>query len=76
MEIIYSSQPVPEKGGRKAINPAFFTVPDDGVTTVYLNGSYPNIEAAYIELDIPVLPLSEMPQSKPAKSGEPSKKGA
>lgn len=76
MEIIYSSQPIPEKGGRKAINPAFFTLPEDGVTTVYLNGDYPYIEAAYEELGIRVLPLSEMPLSKPAKSGEPSKKGA
>lgn len=69
MEIIYSSQPVPEKGGRKAINPAFFTVPEQDATAVYLNGAYPNIEAAYKELDVPVLPLSKMPSTKPAKKG-------
>lgn len=73
-EIIYSSQPVKDKGGRKAVNPQFFVVPESGVKTVYLNGEYPNIKEAYERAGAKVLPISAMPETKKAAAEE--KKGA
>lgn len=80
MDIIYSSSQVPQTGGRKAVNPAFFVAPENGVTAVYINGNYPKIKAAYEEIGIPVLPFSQLPinstpDAKPVAEGKKAKKG-
>lgn len=63
-EIIYSGSKVADKGGRKAVNPIYFTGPVEGVKTVFLNGDLPEIKAAYEEKGVKVFPLSEMNTSK------------
>jgi len=73
-ELIYSGTKVRGRDGRKVLNPKFFTVPVEGVKTVYLNGDHPKIKAAYEEKGVKVLPLHEMP--KPKKAATAAEKGA
>lgn len=79
MEIIYSSTVIRDTRGIKAVNPAFFIAPEHGVLTVYLNGDYPKIKAAYEQVGVTVLPLSQMqhpqPKAEPVAEGETRKKG-
>ncbi|MCO6050841.1 hypothetical protein NGM99_13740 [Mesorhizobium sp. RP14(2022)] len=65
-EIIYATQPVAHKGGRRAVNPQFFTVPEEGVKKVYLDGDWPALKTAYEEAGAKVYPLSDMPEEKEA----------
>ncbi|HEV7253878.1 MAG TPA: hypothetical protein VGN97_12400 [Mesorhizobium sp.] len=74
-EIIYSTTPVPDKGGRRALNPIFFVTPEPGVKKVYLNGDYPALQAAYEDAGAKVVPLSDMPEAKKAAAAEAKKEG-
>lgn len=54
MELVYSQARQP---GRKRLNPRFFDGIVEGVTTVYLDGDWPKIAAAYEAAGVKVLRL-------------------
>jgi hypothetical protein len=54
IEVIYSQQSGDFIEGRAYSNPRFFTTPRSGVSKVYLVGDWPNIEAAYAAIGVPV----------------------
>ncbi|MBP8062395.1 MAG: hypothetical protein KAY29_00855, partial [Brevundimonas sp.] len=54
IELIYSQQHTDFIEGRAYSNPRFFTGPRSGVSKVYLVGDWPEIEAAYAAIDVPV----------------------
>lgn len=54
IEIIYSQQASDFIPGRAYSNPRFFSSPRSGVSKVFLVGDWPDIRAAYENLDVPV----------------------
>lgn len=62
-ELVYSQTRQP--GGRKQINPRFFTGPLPEVSTVYLDGDWPRIAEAYEREGVKVLRLDAAPVLAP-----------
>ena len=47
-------------------NPRFFTAPEKGVETVYLNRDFPEVKAAYERAHIPVRDIADLPSAETA----------
>jgi hypothetical protein len=66
IELIYSQQPSDFVAGRAYSNPRFYSTPRSGVSKVYLVGDWPQIEADYTALGVPVERLDAAPLPAPA----------
>ncbi len=71
-DIVYSTQRVPNLGGRKIQNPVHFITPEDGVKVVYLQDGFPAIQDAYERKGAKVKSLEDIPG--PAASPAPAEK--
>lgn len=61
LEIHYSQQADGFEKGRVYANPRFFSTPRNGATKVFIYGHWPNIEAAYQALGVPVERMDPAP---------------
>lgn len=57
MKLFYSRNAERAPKGAKYRNPRFFQGVEDKASVVYLDGDYPEIEAAYVSNDVPVIRL-------------------
>lgn len=57
MDLAYGRHLIPSMAGLSFRNARFFAGPEDGATTVYLDGEYPTIQAAYERVGVKVLRL-------------------
>ncbi|MFU0503654.1 hypothetical protein [Pseudaminobacter sp. NGMCC 1.201702] len=68
MEIVYSRHLVADLGGRKYQNPRLFSGPIEGAATVFIDGDWPQIAAAYRAIGAEVLPISELGKARKSKA--------
>lgn len=73
-EIVYSTQRVPNLGGRKIQNPVHFVRPEQGVRVVYVQEGYPHVASAYERAGAKVKPLAELPGQSSAPTAAPAEK--
>ena len=68
MEIVYSRHLVADLGGRKYQNPRLFSGPIEGAAKVFIDGDWPEIEAAYRAAGAEILPISELGKARKSKT--------
>ena len=66
LEIHYSQQSTDFVKGRAYGNPRFFSTPRADAVRVHIYGDWPNIEAAYLAIGVPVEKVGSTPVAKPA----------
>lgn len=76
IELIYSQQATDFVPGRAYSNPRFFSTPRQNVSKVLIVGDWPEIEAAYQAIGVPVERLDTPPMAEPAPHPAPAPKGA
>lgn len=65
IEIYYSQQASDFVAGRAYSNPRFFSTPRANASKVYIYGNWPEIEAAYTTLGVPVERMDSAPTVSP-----------